>query len=161
ATGEPGDRRGAGPGGRLLPARRAAARRALLARRRAPRRPAGRPACRRGAAAPPMTRCGRRGPPCSATPSLPRRVAYSLIGRLEAGAARPGPGGRDQVELDALNNYLRGSSALQPRRLLSYAFGGVGCAMPLEDFYAGDRAFHHFAVACAPAWGSCTCREAL
>jgi hypothetical protein len=33
--------------------------------------------------------------------------------------------------------------------------------MPLEDFYAGDGAFHHFAVACASAWAGCTCREAL
>jgi hypothetical protein len=40
-------------------------------------------------------------------------------------------------------------------------FGWKGCAMPLEDYYAGDGAFHDFAVACASAWESSTCQAAL
>src|SRR5262245_21481832 len=43
---------------------------------------------------------------------------------------------------------------------VSYLLSSAGCAMPLEDCYAGDDAFHDFARACAPAWAGCTCQEA-
>ncbi len=33
--------------------------------------------------------------------------------------------------------------------------------MPLEDYYASDEGFHHFATVCGEEWASCDCQAEL